>query len=212
MVLDTETCPIDKNGGIRPGNMLVYDIGYRIIDKQNNLYLERNFLVNEIFHGEWDKMQTAHYKNKLPLYYNMLVKGEIELKNFNEIHHILMQDIKEYGVDTISCHNTRFDYGSLCNTNKWLNGKWYSFWPKSITMWDSVMMARDTICKFKTYNYYTATGTMKSATADSIGKYYFGDDFNESHTALDDARLESFIVYKCLSSHKKMRKEYIPKY
>ena len=212
LVLDTETCPINKDGGIRPGNMLVYDIGYRIIDKQNNCYLERNFLVNEIFHGEYDKMLTCYYATKLPLYYEMLAQGAIQLKDFNDIYKILMRDITQYGVDTISCHNTSFDYGSLCNTNKWINGKWKPFWPKNITMWDSCKMARQTICKYKTYDYMTPSGKMKSATADNLGKYYFGDDFQESHTALDDTRLESFILYKCLSSHKKCDKIYIARW
>lgn len=212
LVLDTETAPINVNGGIRPSNMLVYDIGYRIIDKYNNCYLERNFLVNEIFHGEYEKMLTSYYANKLPLYYEMLANKEILLKDFNDIHKILMNDIKSYNVDTISCHNTSFDYGALCNTNKWINGKWLSFWPKSMTMWDSCKMARQTICKYKTYNYTTPSGKMKSATADNLGKYYYGDEFRESHTALDDARLESFILFKCLSSHKKCDKIYIAKW
>ena len=212
LVLDTETAPININGGIRPSNMLVYDIGYRIIDKYNNCYLERNFLVNEIFHGEYEKMLTPYYANKLPLYYEMLANKEILLKDFNDIHKILMNDIKSYNVDTISCHNTSFDYGALCNTNKWINGKWLSFWPKSMTMWDSCKMARQTICKYKTYNYTTPGGKMKSATADNLGKYYYGDEFQESHTALDDARLESFILFKCLSSHKKCDKIYIAKW
>ena len=40
MVLDTETCPIDRERqDVTPENMLVYDIGYAIVDKKGNVYL-----------------------------------------------------------------------------------------------------------------------------------------------------------------------------
>ena len=66
-------------------------------------------------------------------------------------------------------------------------------------------MSRDTICKNKTYQYRTKRGA-KSATAENLYKYLSGDEnFNESHTALEDALIETMILVKCLSSHKKMR-------
>ena len=34
MVIDTETCPLDKDlKGVCPQNMFVYDVGYAVVDK-----------------------------------------------------------------------------------------------------------------------------------------------------------------------------------
>ena len=67
-------------------------------------------------------------------------------------------------------------------------------------------MARSTICKNKTYKYYT-TNERKSATAENLYKYIsHNENFVESHTGLEDVLIESIILVKCLSYHKKMNK------
>ena len=58
-VIDTETCPIEPSPKVDAHNMLVYDIGYRIIDKKGNCYLEKSFVVDEIFHGEYKRMRNT---------------------------------------------------------------------------------------------------------------------------------------------------------
>ena len=41
VVLDTETCPLDKDfEGVDPNNMWVYDVGYAIVDKRGKVYRE----------------------------------------------------------------------------------------------------------------------------------------------------------------------------
>ena len=72
MVLDVETTNnIMEKGAANDG--LVYDIGFTITDKKGNIYAKRSFAVKEIF--EWtDLMNTAYYKQKLPLYFERLKK------------------------------------------------------------------------------------------------------------------------------------------
>ena len=80
------------------------------------------------------------------------------------------------------------------------------FFPYDIEFWDSMKMARSTICKNKTYKYYTTNGR-KSATAENLYKYIsHNENFIESHTGLEDVLIESIILVKCLSYHKKMNK------
>ena len=71
MVLDTETCPIDRNvEGVTPENMLVYDIGYCIVDKKGSVYKTGSYIVSEIFFGEdYEKMQSSYCANKIPNYF-----------------------------------------------------------------------------------------------------------------------------------------------
>ena len=206
-VLDTETCPIDNTvKKVVPSNMLVYDIGYTITDKKGNIYLKRSFLVDDIFNHENEKMASAYYASKIPQYIERLEKGLIELKSFSSIRWQLMQDMKEFNCQTLSAHNARFDIGALNQTARYLKKGWY-YLPKDIEIWDSLKMSRDTICKNKTYQYKTNKG-FKSATAENLYKYLSGDEnFNESHTALEDALIETKMLVKCLSSHKRMRKK-----
>lgn len=207
VVLDTETCPIDRTlEEVLPSNMLVYDIGYTITDKKGNIYLKRSFLVDDIFNQEQDKMASAYYANKIPQYIEKVEAGAIKVKSFSSIRWQLMQDMKEYGCDTLSAHNARFDVGALNQTARYLKKGWY-YLPKDVVVWDTLKMSRDTICKNKTYQYRTKKGA-KSATAENLYKYISGDEsFNESHTALEDALIETMILVKCLSTHKKMRKK-----
>ena len=121
VVLDTETCPIDRTlDKVLPSNMLVYDIGYTITDKKGNIYLKRSFLVDDIFNQEQEKMASAYYASKIPQYIERLEKGLIELKSFSSIRWQLMQDMKEFNCQTLSAHNARFDIGALNQTARYL--------------------------------------------------------------------------------------------
>jgi hypothetical protein len=52
IVLDTETCPIDKDlNEVVPSNMWVYDCGWAVVDKRGKVYKTRSF-VNEKFNKE----------------------------------------------------------------------------------------------------------------------------------------------------------------
>lgn len=211
MVLDTETVKIDPSKDINGNNALVYDIGYRIIDKHDHCYVERNYLVNEIFLGMWDKFISDYYnKDKRMKYYNMLACGEIELKSFYDIYSIFMNDLKQYHVKYISMHNAKYDYNALNKTARVLSNYKMNGWFNNIDIEiiDTYAMALDTICKYKTYPYKTKTGRA-SATAENLYKYISHDsDFVESHTALNDTVIESAILLKCIHAHKPMRKHF----
>ena len=204
---DTETCPIDRTiKGVDPHNMLVYDVGWRNYDKQNNAYITRSFIVEEIFYGEKEKMASSYYAEKLPQYYKDIEDGKRIVKPFDEIVKIYRADLKKYNVKFISAHNAYFDYIALRTTAKWINAKYQYFFPKNIPLWDTMKMARDTICKNKTYTYLTASGR-KSAKAEHLYKYISqNEEFKESHTGLEDTEIESEILLACLRSHKKMRR------
>ena len=69
IMIDTETansidCPF------------CYDIGYQVIDSHGRLYLERSFLVREVFVHERDLMRSAYYANKIPSYVEDVRKGK----------------------------------------------------------------------------------------------------------------------------------------
>lgn len=212
-VLDTETAPIDNTlKSVVPNNMLTYDIGYQIIDKKGNVYVQRSFMVNDIFFGEAEKMQSAYYADKIPMYFDYLKDKKMVRASFDDIQKQLRIDLKTYHCNIVSCHNARFDLGALNNTLRYLtNGEKKYFFPYGTVIWDTLKMARATICKNKTYPFFTPSGR-KSATAENLYRYVSQDYlFEEEHTGLADAIIESKILVKILSMHKKMEKELYPK-
>ena len=66
MMLDTETCNtmLDENGQLDMTNVLVYDLGWKVIDKRANVYEEKSYIAEEIFYGMSDVMQSAYYAKK----------------------------------------------------------------------------------------------------------------------------------------------------
>ena len=212
MVLDTETCPIDREfEGVDAKNMLAYDIGYCIVDKKGNVYRQGSYIISEIFFGEfYTKLQSAYYANKIPNYMKDIANGSRVVKTWSQISYILRQVISEFNITTVVAHNARFDYGVLKNTKDYLNA--YSMLPY-IEWYDSLKMARSVIGKMSTYKrfcenngFITKTGQCQF-TAEVIYRFITKDlEFKESHTGLEDTLIEKEILAYCFKQHKKMDK------
>ena len=115
MVLDTETATLpfvkgmdeEMKKNVAIAKPLVYDIGWTMIDRQGNEYLRRNFLVQETFFVP-AIFNTAYYREKRPLYMEMLEKGDITVKNWNDIAVILLDDMRK--CDFVCAYNAAFDF------------------------------------------------------------------------------------------------------
>lgn len=212
MVLDTETCPIDREcQDITPDNMLVYDIGYAIVDKKGNVYKSGSYIISDVFFKEfYTKMQSSYYSAKIPQYMQDIGEGKRKVKTWAEISFILRDTIQEYQVKAIVAHNARFDFGALKNTKEYLNQ--YAMLPY-MTWYDSLKMARSVIAEMPTYkqfcqdnNYITAKGKVR-LTAEVLYRFISQDNtFIESHTALEDVLIEKEILAYCFKQRKKMSK------
>lgn len=211
--IDTETAPLYATEKVDPMAMVVYDMGWVIANKLGKIFKERSFLIREIWENP-TLMNSAYYAEKIPLYLDMLERGEIQLVSFFEAYAILLQDMEEYGIDVVCAHNARFDVSVLNNTIRMLTETRYTrFFAPTVTIWDSMLMAGSTICKQKTYRAWCEHHDMMTKnhqvrkTAEALYRYCYGDwDFDESHTALDDAKIETLIVARCFAQHKTMRK------
>ena len=212
MVLDTETCPIDRElKGVDAKNMLAYDIGYCIVDKKGNVYRQGSYIISEIFFGEfYTKLQSAYYANKIPNYMKDIANGSRVVKTWSQISYILRQVINEFNITTVVAHNARFDYGVLKNTKDYLNA--YSMLPY-VEWYDSLKMARSVIGKMPTYKRFCENNgfiTKKGQcqfTAEIVYRFITKDlEFKESHTGLEDTLIEKEILAYCFKQHKKMDK------
>lgn len=218
VVLDTETAPIEASEQVNPYNMLTYDLGYAIVDKRGNVYRTRSFIIKEIFEGEAERMASAYYADKLPAYREEIEKGERRVVSLALARHILLADMKEFGCTEIYAHNAHFDYGTLTKTAEWVSGgKYHTFFPKGITICDTMKMVNDVLAKTPSYTAYckkhdfmTKHKTPRTQVkAEVVYRYITGQiEFEESHTGLEDVMIEKEIMAYCFRKHKKMNRVY----
>jgi DNA polymerase III epsilon subunit-like protein len=207
LTIDTET----TNGLDDP---LVYDLGYALHDKKGNIYESGSLVIYDIYVLEKELMKTAYYKNKLSQYEEELKNGERKMVTIFTARKIIYDLCKEYNVKAIIAHNARFDYKSLQTTLRYVTkSKMRWFFPYGIEIWDSMRMARDTICKQSLYKkfvdmYNLRTGNNRiPANAQTLYAYLTNNsEYEEKHTGLEDVKIEMAITCKCLRQHKKMRK------
>lgn len=213
MVLDTETCPIDREvQDVSPDNMLVYDFGFCIVDKKGKVYETGSYILSNIFFGELeDKMQSSYYANKIPNYFKQIATGERKVKTWRELSFILKKTIEKYNIKTVVAHNARFDFKAILNTKEYLKEK-YSLLPY-MEWYDTLKMARSILGNMPTYkrfcenNGYLTKANQYRYTAEIIYRYLkFDNDFIEEHTGLEDCLIEKEIMAYCFKQHKKMNK------
>lgn len=216
VVLDTETCPLDKDfEGVDPNNMWVYDVGYAIVDKRGKVYRERSFINADIFLNEKLLMNSSYYANKIPQYWEDIKSGKRVLTSFYNIRKTLLEDIAEFEVEEVYAYNMRFDYLSLNNTERWLTKSQYRYFlTKDLVICDIMKMARDVIAPMPTYKRfceehgYMTKNNRVQLKAETLYKFITKDlDFIESHTGLEDVMIEKEILAYCYRQHKAMRKK-----
>lgn len=115
MILDCETATLpcakaydeDIRKNIAIAKPLIYDFAWRIVDKLGRVYVERNFLISEIFSVP-EIFNTAYYAEKRPLYIEMLRKGETQLVSWLEATKIFEEDLTV--VEAVGAYNAMFDF------------------------------------------------------------------------------------------------------
>ena len=215
IVIDTETCPIDKTlEQVLPTNMWVYDCGFAVINKRTGKVFETWSFVNaDIFLDEKELMESSYYAEKIPMYWEDIKSGKRILTSFYNIRKQFAECCERYNVKKVFAHNMRFDYGTLNTTQRWLTkSKYRYFFPYGLEICDTMKMARDVVCKMPSYrrfceenNYLTTRGQLR-VTAEILYRFITKDNtFVEKHTGLEDTLIEKEICCYCYKQHKKMR-------
>ena len=213
---DTETCNTRmENGKLDMRDVLVYDFGFAVCDKQGRVYEKHSFIIKEIFFGMKDLMKTSYYADKLPQYYEEIRNGKRKVVSLYEARQILANVMKKYETNIFVAHNARFDDNALKVTERYTTkSKYRYFLPFGTEVWDTMKMASDTICKQKTYKkfceengYLTKNGQVRK-TAEILYRYITkNNNFTESHTGLEDVMIEKEILAHCFRQHKAKRKK-----
>lgn len=208
MVLDTETTNNNMESKFNDG--LVYDIGFTIADKKGNIYVKRSYAVKEIF--DWTElMNTAYYKNKLPKYYEKLAKGEMKKETIWNIRKAIKTAMEYFNITEVWAFNANFDLTTLNNTVRYLSGSGCRYFFKYGTeICDIWHVACQTLGLQKTFQWENVRNTKGNliTNAERMFGYIIQDEaFEEEHTGLADAEIETKILARCLASHKSIDKK-----
>ena len=207
LVIDTETC----NTIEQP---LPYDVGYAICDRYGNIVLEKSFVVAETFLDMPEAMQSAYYAEKIPRYWEDIKNGTRVVKSIWNIRRELHTDMKTYSVKWVGAYNMGFDKKALNNVMRYTTKsfcRWFfPFGTKYFCIWH---MACQTLMNSRNYIRFAKENGLESekgnilTSAESCYRYLKNMiDFSESHTGLEDVKIEIEIMAKCFATHKKIDK------
>lgn len=210
MVLDVETTNNQIEVKNAPNDGLVYDIGFTIADKKGNVYAKRSFAIKEIF--DWtDLMNTAYYKNKLPIYYDRIAKGQMEKISIWDARKRIHKAMEYFNITEVYAYNANFDYTTLNNTVRYISGsacRW--FFPYGTQICDIWHIACQVLGVQKTFqweNVRNNNGNLLTNAERMFAYMSSNEEFEEEHTGLADALIETQILARCLKSHKSINKK-----
>ena len=198
IVIDTETTnSID--------DPLCYDVGFAVINPFGKILESYSFVVADIFLDK-QLMESAYFKEKIPQYWEDIKNGTRVLTSFYEIKMKFREVAERNKVRIVVAHNARFDYRSLNLTQRFLtSSKYRYFFPYGIEIWDSLKMAREVLKRDSNYenfcyeNGFLTKRLCRRYTAEIIYKFIsYNLDFKESHTGLEDVKIEKDIFAYCV--------------
>lgn len=212
LMVDTETA----NSMDDP---LTYDVSIAVADLRGNIYERFPMVVREIYERK-ELTTSAYYAGKMPKYAEALKNGTRQIASLYEIRKLILALMKKYHTNTVCMHNARFDVNALNVTERYTTQSRYRyFFPKGTEVWDTMLMAIDTIAKQKSYirfceknGYMTKHKTPRpKITAEVLYRYIMKDvDFVEEHMGIEDVEIETAILAHCIRQHKKMRRVLYP--
>ena len=198
IMIDTETtndidCPI------------VYDVGYQIFSLDGGVVCERSFVNADVFKDP-ALMESAYFKEKIPQYWDDIVNGRRTLARWKTIKQQIRNDCVRYDVKIVCAHNAMFDNRALNTTQRYITtSKYRYFLPYGVEWWDTLKMSRailkndDSFGEFCYNNDYLTARGCRRYTAEIIYRFLTGcNDFVESHTGLEDVKIEREIFKFCI--------------
>lgn len=208
MVLDTETTNNNMESKFNDG--LVYDIGFTIADKKGNIYAKRSYAVKEIF--DWTElMDTAYYKNKLPKYYEKLANGEMKKETIWNIRKAIKTAMEYFNITEVWAFNANFDLTTLNNTVRYLSGSgcryFFKYGTQVCDIWHVACQTLGLQKTFQWENVRNEKGNLITNAERMFGYIIQDETFEEEHTGLADAEIETKILARCLASHKSIDKK-----
>lgn len=194
LILDTETTSINKP--------FCYDVGYKIIDDDGKELCRKHHIVEQVWHN-LALFESAYYKEKRPLYVQLMRARKASMDKFGYIMQSLARDIRNFGVTDIYAYNSDFDDKVItfnCDWFKCINPletlPIFDIWGYA-SRYITNTEAYRTFCE--QHQYFTETGNYK-ASAEVVYRYLTqNSDFEEAHMGVFDVDIETEILLYCIA-------------
>ena len=207
LFMDSETAETNVvDGQLDVSNGQVYDLGLMVIDENGKVYDQISMVNEDVFFGMPQSMSEAYYAEKIPQYLEDIRMGKRKIVNSWQMYKIFTEMCRKYEVNAVVAHNAFFDVKVLNSTMRYQTKsvkRWFLPWDVEII--DTLKLARNTFaidpkyvewCKENGYMTNHKTPRPRLA-AEILYRYITGDDeFIESHTGLEDVKIEAEIFLK----------------
>lgn len=110
LILDTETTTLPnlKNSKFALDFPLIYDFGYKLVDRHGNILETESAVVQEIFFND-ELFEGAYYAHKKPQYMEKIANGTIAVKTWAVLTEKFENILKTYK-PTVCAYNAHFDF------------------------------------------------------------------------------------------------------
>lgn len=191
IVFDTETIGVEKT--------FCYDIGYVVIDLESKkIVTQKEFIIEQVWSNK-PLFETAYYADKKTLYVSKMRGRKAKLVNWGYAIGTMIKDIKQYEVQSAYAYNADFDSRVFDFNADWYKTRNPLDYVKVFDIWgytsEAIIngLAEDYIAFANENALISDCGNIKN-NADSWGKFLYGIEWEEEHTALEDSLVESKIL------------------
>lgn len=204
MVFDTETTSLEKP--------FCYDVGYTIIDTERwESIVKRSFVVEQVWHNPM-LFTTAYYADKRDGYVERMRARRQVMDKWGYIMRQMCADVRDFEITDAYAYNSGFDDGVF---------RYNCDWFKTRNPFDNVRIhdIRGYVHQFIAFlpayqkfcedcARFTESGNY-STTAENVYQWISTDcEFEEAHTALEDAIIEADILHYCIEHGAELNKDY----
>ena len=205
LVIDIETANILDDA-------IAYDIGFAVADKKGHIYEKHSYMVSELFFDYKDLLNTAYYKEKIPQYWEDYKNGKRTIASILTIKKVVCEVVKRYKIKDVYAYNAFFDKTGLNRTIRYLTKSrarfFFPFGMNYHCIWHiacQTLFQQKTFFKIALLNEWVSKNDNVRTSAEIAQRYITKDyNFEEKHTGLEDVEIETQILAKCYSQHKKV--------
>jgi len=177
-----------------PANMqLAFDVAWKAIDKQGNVYCEGSYVATDCF-----TFALPYFTKKLGLYIEDAYNHNLAPRTFSQVRDHFNEDMAALdakGYNVILCaYNAYFDFHNLEKTSKLLLNEHFLIEPRPILdIWHTWGMTVP--ISYAKNAGRTDSGMYFLSTAEAAYAFESGNDnFIERHVAYDDVKIEAEVL------------------
>ena len=191
IVFDTETIGVEK--------AFCYDLGYVVVNVESKTIIaKKEFVIEQVWSNK-ALFETAYYADKKPLYVSKLRGRKARLTNWGSAIGAMIKDIKQYEIESAYAYNADFDSRVFDFNADWYKTRNPLDYVQVFDIWGYTSeavgsgLAEGYIAFANENELISDCGNIKN-NADTWGKFFYGTEWDEEHTALEDSLVECKIL------------------